>query len=104
MHFFPPALKTNEFWGLVFGPYESDFEAAVRGKKLQGGLKHSGECLDCCHSGKDTAIKLSSKVRHRLAGRTWPDATNASLLACLLALRPSHWQLRHICIIEPARW
>lgn len=36
---------------------------------LQGGLKRSRECLDCCHGGKDAAIKLSSEVRHRLAGR-----------------------------------
>lgn len=27
------------------------------------------ESLDCCHNGKDTAIKLSSKVTHRSGGK-----------------------------------
>ena len=46
----------------AFRPYESDL--GHQGK-LWGGMKCSRECLDCCHSGKDTAIKLSSEVTRR---------------------------------------
>lgn len=52
--------------GRVFWPYESDL--GLQGK-IWGG---SRECLDCCHSGKDKTITLSSEVMHG------SDRTNTS--------------------------
>lgn len=41
----------------------------VCGGKIWGCLKCFRESLDCCHSGKDTTIKLSSEVTHRSGGK-----------------------------------
>ena len=39
------------------------------GGKLWGGLKYFRESFDCCHSGKDTTIRLSSEVTCRSGGK-----------------------------------
>lgn len=73
----PPHFVKDFSHGPVFRPYESDL--GLQGK-LWGGLKCSRECLDCCHSGKDTTIKLSSEVTHRSVRQdqpwTWYELTN----------------------------
>lgn len=50
----------------MFGPYESDL--GLWGKLL-GDLKCFRESLDCCHSGRDTTIKLSSEFIHSSGGQ-----------------------------------
>lgn len=50
----------------MFGPYESDL--GLWGK-LWGDLKCFRESLDCCHSGRDTTVKLSSEFTHSSGGQ-----------------------------------
>lgn len=68
--------ETKPTRGPLFWPYESDL--GLQGE-LWGSLKCSIECLDCCHGGKDTAIKLSSEVTHRSARRDRPSARAMNL-------------------------
>lgn len=72
-----PVYRAHYSHGPLFRPYESDL--GLQGKRW-GSLKCSIECLDCCHHGKDTAIKLSSEVTHRSARQdrplTWYELVN----------------------------